>query len=89
MSRIGHAHKNKRGHALRNPLKIMVRPPGLEPGAHGLKAPVYAAARTIVIGYSSVKQFISEFRNAVFTPILFKRVSRIGHVACGGTHACI
>jgi len=89
MTRIGHVHKNKRSHASRNSLKEMVRPPGLEPGAHGLKARGHATTRTIVIGHSSVKQFVSEFKNTVVISILFERVSRIGHAAFGGFHAYI
>jgi len=87
MARIGHAHKNKKGHAKRNPLICMVRPLGLEPRAHGLKAPVYATSRTIVIGLMAVKQIISELKNTVAASSRFKDTARFGHVANGGLHA--
>jgi len=89
MTRFGHEYKTKKGHALRNPLINMVRPAGLEPAAHGLKARASSTLCVVIIGFFSPRNLTLYFRIVEVIAFLDGGSSRFGHATKGVSHAYI
>lgn len=58
----------------------MVRPPGLEPGTHGLKESYFSAARKLLQRFASVNDFLSGSEYVENTSHRLWRASRSRHV---------